>query len=48
MIENIDKKNDIKESNSRVDVYQKTLRISEEFDSMLDKLDDFKLSQLDD
>lgn len=48
LIENIDKKNDTKESNSRVDVYQKTLRISEEFDSMLDKLDDFKLSQLDD
>lgn len=48
MIENIDKKSDDKEVKSRVDVYDKSLMISEEFDNMLNVLEDFKNATIND
>ena len=48
IVENMEKRDNDNEVNERVDVYDKSLMISEEFNNMLDKLNTFKAESLED
>lgn len=48
IVENMEKRDRDDEVNERVDVYDKSLMISEEFNNMLDKLSTFKAESLED
>ena len=48
IVENMEKRDRDDEVNERVDVYDKSLMISEEFNNMLDKLSTFKSESLED
>ena len=48
IVENMEKRDRDNEVNERVDVYDKSLMISEEFNNMLDKLNTFKAESLED
>ena len=48
IVENMEKRDNDNEVNERVDVYDKSLMISEEFNNMLNKLNTFKAESLED
>lgn len=48
IVENMEKRDNDNEVNERVDVYDKSLMISEEFNNMLNKLNTFKTESLED